>query len=159
MSKETSDELQLSRTKIIQSKKAFKVGTWDVLPFDTIHDSPEPLGFLLANQTGEKLLYITDTMYCKYRFNGLTHIMIEANFARDILDDNVTKGIIPHEMKRRLIKTHFSLDNVKEFLKANDLSRVQQIYLIHLSDNNSDEARFKREIQSLTGKPVYIAKA
>jgi len=33
---------------------------------------------------------------------------------------------------------------------------VREIWLIHLSDNNSDNARFKREIQELTGKMVFI---
>lgn len=46
---------------------------------------------------------------------------------------------------------------MKDFLKANDLRHVQEIWLLHLSDGNSDADRFKREIQELTGKPVYIA--
>jgi phosphoribosyl 1,2-cyclic phosphodiesterase len=161
VSRGTADELGVSgnRVKIIEAKKSFKIGTWDALPFDTIHDTPEPLGFLLANQSNERLLYLTDTMYCKYLFNGLSHIMIEANFAKDILDANVLSGVVPVEMKRRLIKSHLSIENVKDLLRANDLSRVQEIHLIHLSDNNSDEARFKREIQQLTGKQVYVASA
>lgn len=55
-----------------------------------------------------------------------------------------------------LLKSHFSLENIKKFLLANGLSRVQEIWLLHLSDGNSDAERFKREIQSLTGKPTYI---
>ena len=47
--------------------------------------------------------------------------------------------------------------NVKEFLRANDLSKVEEIHLLHLSDGNSDEARFKREIQELTGRVVMVA--
>jgi hypothetical protein len=50
-----------------------------------------------------------------------------------------------------------SLETCKGFLRANDLSRVQEIWLLHLSDANSDAARFKREIQELTGKVVYVA--
>lgn len=42
-------------------------------------------------------------------------------------------------------------------LKANDLSKVREIWLLHLSDGNSDAERFKREVMELTGKPVYIA--
>jgi phosphoribosyl 1,2-cyclic phosphodiesterase len=75
----------------------------------------------------------------------------------DILQENVAAGLVPTELKNRLMKSHFSLANVKEFLRANDLSRVQEIWLIHLSDGNSDAARFKREIQELTGKMVYVA--
>jgi len=33
----------------------------------------------------EKVLYLTDTAYCKYRFRGLTHIMVECNHSWDIL--------------------------------------------------------------------------
>ena len=37
--------------------------------------------------------------------------------------------------------------------------RGSEIWLLHLSDGNSDAERFKREIMELTGKkePVYIA--
>ena len=145
------------RLKVIEPKKAFQIGTWKVLPFDVEHDVNEPLGFLLMNQQGEKLLFATDTYYVRYQFPGLTHIMIEVNYSMDILNENIESGRVPKVMKKRLVKSHFSLENVKEFLKANDLSKVQAIHLMHLSDNNSDEARFKREIQILTGKPVYIA--
>ncbi|GEN30266.1 phosphoribosyl 1,2-cyclic phosphodiesterase [Cerasibacillus quisquiliarum] len=145
------------RLKVIEPKKAFQIGTWKVLSFDVEHDVNEPLGFLFMNQQGEKLLFATDTYYVRYRFKGLTHIMVECNYSMDILNENIESGRVPQLMKKRLVKSHFSLENVKEFLKANDLSRVQEIHLMHLSDSNSDEERFKREIQELTGKPVYIA--
>lgn len=83
--------------------------------------------------------------------------MVECNFADDLLGNNVDSGAVPLEMKKRLLKSHFSLRNVKEFLRANDLSKVQEIWLLHLSDGNSDESRFKREIVELTGKPVFVA--
>lgn len=145
------------RLKPIKALEQFKVGTWTVLPFDLQHDAAEPFGYLLMNQQGEKLLFASDTYYVRYRFSGLSHIMIECNYALDILDYNIENGIVPEVMKRRLIKSHFSLENVKEFLKANDLSKVQEIHLIHLSNNNADPVRFKREIQEITGKRVYVS--
>lgn len=145
------------RLRIIQAKKQFKIGTWTALPFETEHDAKEPVGFLLANQAGEKLLYATDTYFVRYKFPGLNVIMIECNYAGDILQANLEAGTVPVALKNRLLKSHFSLDNVKAFLKANDLSKVQEIHLIHLSGGNSDAARFKAEIQALTGKPVYVA--
>lgn len=145
------------RLKPIQTKKQFKIGTWMVLPFDVQHDAAEPFGFLLQSQNGGKLLFATDTYYIKYRFKGLTHIMVECNYSKKILEENIMNGLVHPIMKRRLMKSHFSLENVKEFLKANDLSKLQEIHLIHLSDNNSDENMFKNEIQMLTGKPVYVS--
>jgi phosphoribosyl 1,2-cyclic phosphodiesterase len=159
MSQGTTDALGISgyRVNIIKARQQFKVGTWTILPFETQHDAIEPLGFLLADKAGEKLLYATDTYYIKYRFPGLTHIMVETSYSLDILQDNVEKGIVNAQLKNRLLRSHFSLDNVKKCLQANDLSRVQQIWLLHLSNNNSDAELFKREIQELTGKEVYIA--
>jgi phosphoribosyl 1,2-cyclic phosphodiesterase len=159
MSRGTAETLAISghRLNIIKAKQQFKIGTWTILPFETQHDAAEPLAFLLANQAGDKLLYITDSFYCRYCFQGLTHIMIEANYSLDILNGNVESGSIPKEMKKRVLRSHMSIETVKEFLKANDLSKVQEIWLIHLSEQNSCEKRFKEEVQKITGKPTYIA--
>lgn len=145
------------RIKPIKALEPFTIGTWTVLPFDTQHDAKEPLGFLLANSAGDKLLFATDTFYVRYKFKGLTHIMLECNYALDILKENVREGLVDEKLKNRLLSSHFSLENVKGFLKANNLSKVEEIHLIHLSDNNSDAERFKREIRELTGKVVYVA--
>ena len=145
------------RVKIIRSKEQFVLNSWIILPFEVQHDAEEPLGFLMANSAGEKLLYATDTYYIRYRFQGLTHIMIECNYSLDILRANVDAGTVDANLKNRILKSHFSLEHVKEFLKANDLSKVQEIWLLHMSDGNSDANRFKREIQELTGKMVFIA--
>ena len=154
----TAEALGLSghRVHIIKARQQFRIGTWTILPFDTQHDATEPLGFLLANQDGERLLYATDTYFIRYRFRGLTHILVECNYALDILQKNVAAGLVPAAVKDRVLRSHFSLENVKGFLRANDLSEVREIHLLHLSDNNSDTERFKREIQGLTGKPVYV---
>jgi phosphoribosyl 1,2-cyclic phosphodiesterase len=160
MHQDTANELGVSgySVKIVEPKKVFAIGTWQVMAFELVHDVTN-LGYLLQNEAGEKLVYITDSAYCHYTFTGITHLMLECNYSMDILNDNVAKGIIPFEMKKRLIKTHMGLETVKGFLMANDLSQVHEIHLLHLSDGNSDEARFKREIQKLTGKMVMIAQA
>jgi len=155
----TAEALGLSghRLNIIKARQQFRIGTWTILPFETQHDAAEPLGFLLANQAGDKLLYATDTYYIRYKFHGLTHIMVECNYAADILKRNVEAGAVPKELKSRILKSHFSLENVKKFLQANDLGKVQEIWLLHLSEQNSCEKRFKEEVQKITGKPTYIA--
>lgn len=159
MSRGTAEALEVSghRANIIKARQQFRTGTWTILPFETQHDAAEPLGFLLANQAGDKLLYATDTFYIRYKFHGLTHIMVECNYAADILKTNVKAGLVEPALKTRILKSHFSLENVKKFLQANDLSKVEAIFLLHLSDGNSDAERFKREIQELTGRMVFIA--
>lgn len=145
------------RIKVVEPKRQFDIGTWTIMPFDVEHDAEQPLGFLLANRDGEKLVFITDSYYCRYTFSGLTHIAIEANYSLRILDENIAAGRVHPAMRPRLLRSHFSLENVLDFLRANDLSIVQEVHLLHLSDNNSDEELFRRRVQEATGKPVYIA--
>jgi phosphoribosyl 1,2-cyclic phosphodiesterase len=157
MLQETANKLGLQhhRVKLIEPLKQFRVGDLKILPFEIQHDVPG-VGFLIQDPTGDKALYATDTYYIRYRFVGLNIIAIECNYASDILYDNIEKGLVQEGLKNRLLQSHFSLDNVKKFLQANDLSKVQEIWLLHLSDGNSDAERFKREIQELTGKMVFI---
>ncbi|QZY56683.1 MBL fold metallo-hydrolase [Crassaminicella profunda] len=145
------------RIKVLESEKAIKVGSFAVLPFTTQHDAAEPLGFLIHHKEIGNLLFITDSYYCQYKFQDLNHILIECNYSDEILKENLEKGLIPTSLKNRLLKSHFSLGNVKEFLKVTDMKTVQNIMLIHLSDGNSNEAIFKEEIERLTGKPTYVA--
>lgn len=158
MSAGTADALGVSghRVKAVKSREQFRIGTWTVLPFDTVHDAAEPLGFLLSSGK-EKMLFATDTAYLKYKFRGLTHIMIEANYQREILENSVEEGLVPVVVRKRIRRSHFDLNHLKEFFRANDLSKLQEVWLLHLSDGNADEEQFKREIQEIVGKPVYIA--
>ena len=159
MSKGTADAegIEHHRIKVVENKKQFKVGTWTILPFDVEHDVAEPFGYLIMNEQGEKLLFATDTYYVKYKFKGLNYLMIECNYSMDILDYNIENGIVPQVLKKRLVQSHFSLENVIQFLKANDLSKVEEIHLLHLSSNNADEKLFKEKVQEVTGKRVFIA--
>jgi len=141
-----------------QNYKPFKIGSWVIKAFEVEHDDPDPVGYLLwSRESGDKLVYLTDTFYSKFKFKDVNYYLIECNYSKKILDKNIAAGRVPMVQKNRLLKSHFSLKNVKDFLRANDLSRVKEIHLLHLSDRNSSAKLFKKEIQKLTGKPVYIA--
>ena len=150
-------KLKGHRIRTVQALKSFSAGTFDVLPFDVEHDVPEPLGFLIRSTvTQEKLLYFTDTYYIRYTFVGLTHIMMEANYDPDTMEQNVKEGRVDVSRAKRTIGSHMSIDTVIKTLESFDLSRLQQIYLLHLSNDNSQAADFKRRVQALTGKEVYL---
>lgn len=158
-SRGTADALGWSghRLHIVKSMDSFNVGTFDITAFDVGHDSPEPLGFVMYSKaTGEKLLYFTDTFYLKYRFNGLTHILGECNYDREMLMENVRIGEIELFMAKRIMNSHMCIDTLLDMLKANDLSRLVQIYLIHISERNGHAASFKEKVQKLTGAEVYL---
>ena len=83
----------------------------------------------------------------------MTHILVECNNTWE----GIREGHAPDSLKTRVVQNHMSLETVKGFLAANDLSRTREIYLLHLSDDHSDAERFRREVQELTGKEVHLA--
>ena len=153
----TAKELGVSghRIKIIQAKQMLDICGFKVSIFDTQHDAAEPVGFIVEDDD-DKVLYATDTYYIKYNFIGLTKIMVECNHSYEILNKKIKSGELNSRFSKRLLKSHFSLENLKEFLKANDLSKVKEIYLIHLSNGNADEKLFEKEIAMCTGLPVFV---
>lgn len=143
---------------IIDSKaeKWITVGSFRILPFDCHHDVPN-LGFYIhSTATDENLLYFTDTYYIEPVFPKLHYIMAECNYDSDAVNQSIQEGRIPLSLKARLMKSHMSIDTFINMLKANDLSNIKQIYLLHLSDNNSREAEFKSKVQAVTGCEVYV---
>jgi len=156
MTQGTADALELSghRAHIIEAGKQFSIGRWQILPFMAIHNV-ESVGFLLDSEN-ERLLFSVDTQYIKYRFRGLTHVMIEVNYDMKILKENVNRGSLDISLAKQIMQNHMSLETAIKFFKANDMSKVQEIHLLHLSNSNADAERFKKEVQEIVGRPVYI---
>lgn len=132
------------------------MGRFTVVAFNVAHDVTT-YGFHIHHPDTGNILFLTDTYMCEYTFPALSHIMIEANYAEDILKENVLSGRVDKYTKDRVWMSHMELETTKGVIKANDLSMVRNIILIHLSEKNSDEGRFIREIQTITGRPVYAA--
>lgn len=150
---ETSDALGLSghRLKTLKPMAPVSIGGLKVMPFPTEHDCPGSLGFLIAGPTG-KLLFATDTYFIRPMFRGLHIIAIECNFSKETLDPNIDPAV-----KHRLLRSHMSLETCETFLAAQDLTNLREIWLLHLSDDNSNAGMFRSRIERLFGKPVYVA--
>src|SRR3990167_9756630 len=153
MTRETARDLKFEqehRLKIITPLKKFSVDRFQVIAFPTIHDCPGSVGFLISDGE-DKLLYATDTFYISNKFKGLTIIAIECNWSEETWSPDIDLGL-----KRRIESTHLSLEVVKDFLTANDLRKVREIHLLHMSNSNSNAEYFNTEVQKLTGKPVIV---
>jgi len=136
---DTREALGISGHRVHEIKplEQFRIGTFTVKGFPLEHDVPI-CGYFFASG-GERAVYITDTYYCRYRFAGLSVVAIECNWSRSTLNPDMDPAV-----KRRLIRSHFSLESALRFLAANDLSLVKSIHLLHLSQENSDAEMFQR---------------
>lgn len=134
-----------------------RVGSWRVTPFKAVHDAAEPAGFLIEDAQGDRLLFITDSAWCAYTFPGINLVLIECNYDVEMLNGAVMKGKLLPQVAARTIRNHMSLANCIKTLQANDLSHCRQIVLLHLSNGNSHEVRFKQAVEAATGIPTTIA--
>ena len=156
---ETIDGLDIGTVRNIIPIKAmqeFMVGGFKILPFDAIHDVP-CLGFLINHPQSGNILFLTDSCYVKYKFPGLNHLMVECNYSEEVIADKYFNGDLHKVLKTRIELNHLSLSTCKDLLLENDLSKVNNIVLLHLSNSNSSEEKFKKEITEVTGKNVMIA--
>ena len=140
----------------VEPLHGYKIGGFKVFTIPVCHDVP-CLGFVIEHQEMGKLLFITDTMMLEYKIPHLNHIMIEANYSDEILQENIDNGLVFPFMRDRLMHSHMEIKTTANVLKANDISEVNEIILLHLSGRNSDAGLFKDTIAKAVGKPVYIA--
>jgi phosphoribosyl 1,2-cyclic phosphodiesterase len=145
------------RARFLHVDAIASVGKFKVKCFNVEHDAAEPMGFVINHPESGNVLFLTDSYYCKNTFTNLHNVIVEANYCQTIIDERLRAGVNPKFLRDRVITSHMSLATCKELLKANDLSHVNNIVLIHLSDGNSDEARFKKEVQKATGRVVHVA--
>ena len=145
------------RLHFIKSFIGFKVGNFVVIPMDAHHDAAEPLAFIISHKEMGSLLFATDTYYLEYKFKNLHHILIECNYSEKILQRNIDNNLIETNVASRLSRSHMSLENVKELIKANNNPNLKNIVLLHLSDGNSNAKEFKEVMEDLTHKRVEIA--
>lgn len=158
-SKGTIEEVGLSghhRANVVCHAANHSVGRdWWIAPFNLVHDSTEPMGFLISSK-GDTVTFITDTAYCEYVLPPCNVLMIEANYMESILAANVDAGRIEPARARRVRENHMSIERVLDFIKANDMSRCRAIHLLHGSDSCSDSTLFKKNVQEITGIPTYV---
>jgi ribonuclease BN (tRNA processing enzyme) len=136
--------------KSVESLKGYQLGNFKIIPFDLKHDVP-CFGYIIDNPDMGRLVFITDTFLCKYKFPDVNHWLIEANYSDEILE----RSSSPY--KNRVYTSHLSIDTAKGILKSNNLSKTGIIILCHLSDGHSNEREFIKQIQEEFGVISVVA--
>ena len=141
--------------KIFEILKPFNIGDFKLHLFPLQHDVI-CAGLYISHKELGNLVYISDSFYCKYIFPNINYFLIEANYSNEILEKNIAIGLNSRHA-RRVLQSHFEINQTIATLKANDLTQVKVIILLHLSDGNSNANQFKTMVQEQTGKICYIA--
>lgn len=154
--RETRDALNLLgyNHHAVEPLRRYTVGTMAFIPFPLVHDVA-CFGYLIRGKDNEKAAYITDTAYVPNRLPPLTLLAIECNYCEDILDRYEGSD---RKRAERVARTHFGLENVLEFIRATDRSKLREIHLLHMSNGNSDEMKMIVSVEeAVPGVKVFAA--
>lgn len=138
---------------VLRHKESCQIGTFTVLPVSVCHDAAEPLGFFLASAAGrrERLVFLTDTSRADFVFPAAEHILIECNHmgAQSMADTNAF-------LAGRVLQNHLGLAGCIAFLQRQDLGRIQDIRLIHISRAHGDPDMMRRAAAAATGRHIIV---
>jgi metallo-beta-lactamase domain protein len=91
-----------------------------------------------------------------YKIQNVDVLMVECNYVKSVIDSNVKNDSLNLNLRNRIVKNHMSLETLLNALKQADLSNLKKIYILHLSDANSQEKVILEAIQRQTGAIVEI---
>lgn len=107
-------------------------------------------GFYVRHPDIGSLVYITDTECVRWRFSEVNHILVEANYSKDLVSD------IP-EKRRHVLTGHMEIETTCEFIKVNQSPELRNVILLHLSEESGSPKEFQTKAEKVAECPVYVA--
>lgn len=109
---------------------------WHITPFAVHHDASQPVGWYIVHGE-ERILFVTDTAPIDYCFKSCrpTTIMVESNWHVGSLELMDNSGLAP-----RIATSHLSDEMAADLIRANLTGDLKHVVLLHLSDDNAQEA-------------------
>lgn len=154
----SGNKLSFDRVIYLEHNEVVYLGNYKAIALEMDHDDVPILGYLILHQpTDTRLFYATDTAYIKENPKRLNHIMVEVNYQTKYLEQSVKEGDMERGNMRRIMRSHMGLATTINFLKNTDLNNVENLWIIHTSDRNTNKSEIKDIIQSEFGIPTFIA--
>lgn len=109
-------------------------------------------GFYIEHPDIGNLVYVTDTECVRWRFSRVNHILVEANYSDDLIDNESVN-------REHVLRGHMSLKTALDFIYTNDTVNLRTVCLLHLSKSNSDSDLFLKKARETVkyGADCYIA--
>ena len=125
-------------------------GSFKIKTFQLPHDDVLNCGFYIT-VADQKILYMTDFEYCKYRFTkqNIDHILIECNYQQELINTDLPQFY--HK-----IKGHASLNTCRDFIDVNKSDNLKTVLLLHMGGDTCNAMECVEEIQNLVNSSVYV---
>lgn len=111
-------------------------------------------GFYISSDVEPlRMVYMTDSEFCKYRFSELDNLLIGINYM-DALVENEEEN-----KKRHVLNGHMELSTGVEFIRVTDRKHtLNNVIVCHMSDSNAEETTFYNEIRKVTQCNIRFAR-
>lgn len=142
----------------LRQKHSIRIKSWKVTAFAVPHtnsDSTECENYAyIIEKNGERLLYMTDWMYCPYNLHAfnVNHFLIAVNYTDLGEEDDSAK-------RHHVLHGHSSLETAREFIKTSMTDKCKTVIACHLSARNADAEKILTELRDTAPNAnVWIAK-
>ena len=151
-------------SRSVSENEWYKIDCFDVLPFRVRHDAVNPYGFIIKCGD-ESMLFATDTACLLQTFKTQFNIVaIEASYNREYLQKRIDYGTIDKSVAQRLLLSHMEEKETMRVLNGKnrdgeyflDLSKCSVIHLLHMSADNLNKERIKKEFEGKLFREIII---
>lgn len=137
----------------LKARTKFKIGSFTVQCLLVPHGSTPCYSFIIDHESFGRILFITDCLYFPYKIKGVNHLMIEANYSNEIIENNAVNNV----WNSSASNTHMEINTTLRSIRQMYSSDMMNIILLHLSNGNSDKYKFIDMVHNEVGIIPYIA--
>ena len=151
---------KMNEIKPMQSLKPFKIGTIKILPIPVEHGKTENNAFIFMDKENS-MFFGTDFSLMSFDVSNIkfTKIFIECNYADELLQEVLDSENDEFRLKHiRQVSTHMSKENCKAHLRKMDLSKCEEIVLLHPSMFLIKKEETKKEFEQEFKIKTYFAR-
>lgn len=121
-------------------------------PIKVAH-SVENYAYVIDNDDIGRVLFITDCVRFPYKVKWCNHLLLEANYSDEIVIDH----LCDNQTIRSQNEYHMEINDTLECIRNNFSNELNTICLLHLSDGQSNEEAFKKQVYDEFGIMPYVA--
>lgn len=147
-------QLKVFTPEELKPMAKYKLGGFSIMPLKVPHGDCKCFSYYISHKDFGTLLFATDLSDFPYAIKGLKHILMECNYAEEVVIDNAMEN----QFSRSHNENHMSLDNCIRILRRLTDRSTMNVILLHISRSNGDPDLMSARIFEETGiRPVVAS--